>query len=56
MKRRWHSLDVRGMSASRLFILHARHWPEFRTLRSDPRFAAILREMDSPEENEERPS
>jgi len=30
------------------FILHARHFPEYRTLRSDPRFAAILREMDSP--------
>jgi len=30
------------------FILHARHFMEFRTLRSDPRFAAILREMDSP--------
>ena len=30
------------------FILHARHLPEFRTLRTDPRFAAILREMNSP--------
>ena len=30
------------------FILEARHFPEFRTLRSDPRFRAILREMDSP--------
>jgi hypothetical protein len=30
------------------FILQARHFPEFRSLRSDHRFAAILREMDSP--------
>jgi hypothetical protein len=30
------------------FILHARHYPEYRTLRSDPRFAAILREMNEP--------
>ncbi len=30
------------------FILHARHFPEFRTLHSDPRFAAILREMNRP--------
>ena len=28
------------------FILHALHFPEFRTLHSDPRFATILREMD----------
>jgi serine/threonine-protein kinase len=28
------------------FILHARHFPEYRMLRSDPRFAAILREMN----------
>ena len=30
------------------FILWARHFPPYRTLHSDPRFAAILREMDSP--------
>jgi TolB-like protein/Tfp pilus assembly protein PilF len=30
------------------FILHARHFPEYGTMRSDQRFAAILREMDSP--------
>ncbi len=29
------------------FILWARHFPPYRTLHSDPRFAAILREMDS---------
>jgi TolB-like protein/Tfp pilus assembly protein PilF len=34
------------------FILWARHFPQYRTLRLDPRFAAILREMDSPEGNE----
>jgi serine/threonine-protein kinase len=34
------------------FILWARHFPQYRTLRSDPRFAAILLEMDSPEEDE----
>jgi hypothetical protein len=28
------------------------HFPEYRTLRTDLRFAAILREMDSPGENE----
>jgi adenylate cyclase len=33
------------------FILHARHFPEYRTLHSDPRFATILREMDSPDGN-----
>jgi hypothetical protein len=30
------------------FILDARHFPEYRTLRADPRFAAILREMNEP--------
>ena len=30
------------------FIIHARHFPEYHTLRPDPRFAAIQREMDSP--------
>jgi adenylate cyclase len=30
-------------------ILWGRHFPPYRTLHSDPRFAAILREMDSPE-------
>jgi TolB-like protein/Tfp pilus assembly protein PilF/predicted Ser/Thr protein kinase len=34
------------------FILWARHFPQYRMMHSDPRFAAILREMDSPEENE----
>ena len=30
------------------FILHARHFPEYRTLHADSRFAAILREMNEP--------
>jgi hypothetical protein len=30
------------------FILHARHFPEFRTLHSDPSFATILGEMNEP--------
>jgi eukaryotic-like serine/threonine-protein kinase len=30
------------------FILHARHFPEFRTMHSDPRFATILSEMNEP--------
>jgi serine/threonine-protein kinase len=29
------------------FIIHARHFPEFRTLHSDPRFATILGEMNA---------
>ena len=37
------------------FILWARHFPQYRTLHSDRRFAAILREMDLPEESEGRP-
>ena len=28
------------------FILWARHFPQYRSLHADPRFAAILREMD----------
>lgn len=32
-----------------LFILFARHFPEWRSIRSDPRFQAILREMDGQE-------
>jgi TolB-like protein/Flp pilus assembly protein TadD len=38
------------------FILWARQFPPYRALHSDPRFAAILREMDSPEGNEGRRS
>jgi serine/threonine-protein kinase len=38
------------------FILWARHFPQYRTLHRDPRFAAILREMDRPEETENAPS
>ena len=32
------------------FILWARHFPQYRALHSDPRFAAILREMNEPPE------
>jgi serine/threonine-protein kinase len=35
------------------FILWARQFPQYRALHSDPRFAAILREMDAPAENED---
>ena len=30
------------------FILWARHFPQYRTLQTDPRFVAILREMNEP--------
>ena len=30
------------------FLLYARHFPDYRALHSDPRFAAILREMNEP--------
>ena len=43
-----------GKDREPTFILHARYFPEFRAFHSDPRFAAILREMDSAEENLER--
>jgi len=36
-----------GKDREPTFILHARYFPEFRALHSDPRFAAILSEMDS---------
>ena len=36
------------------FILWARQFPFYRALHPDPRFTAILREMDSPRENEKR--
>ena len=32
------------------FILWARHFPHYRTLHSDPRFAAILLEMNETDE------
>ena len=34
------------------FIVWARHFPQYRALHPDPRFTAILREMELPEENE----
>ena len=37
---------VLGTNASRLSSLWARHFPQYRSLHADPRFAAILREMD----------
>jgi Flp pilus assembly protein TadD len=39
-----------GKDLEPTFILHARHFPEFNDLHSDPGFAAILRKMDSREE------
>jgi len=39
-ERAWAELDT-------TFILFARHHPLWRSIRSDPRFQAILREMDT---------
>jgi tetratricopeptide (TPR) repeat protein len=36
-----------GKDREPTFILHARYFPEFRAFHSDPRFVAILRDMDS---------
>jgi len=29
------------------FVLLARHWPDFTALREDPRFVALIRELDA---------
>ena len=47
-RRRWPSLRRAWDEREPVFILHARHFPEFRNLHWDPRFAEILREMDEP--------
>ena len=44
-RRAWHEREP-------TLILHARHFTEFRRLRLDPQFGALLREMDASEDDD----